>query len=65
MDWGIERAKQDGRDIYLVSQPAGRALYLSAGFQELGDLDVFGVKNYNMIMRNSGNKDAAREEENV
>jgi GNAT superfamily N-acetyltransferase len=48
--WGIEKARQDSRDIYLASMPAGRSLYLSCGFRELGEMEVFGITQYHMLL---------------
>ena len=56
LDWGIEHARQDGKDIYLMAKPAGKALYLGAGFEEIGftGAELIGVDNYHMILRASG-----------
>jgi predicted GNAT family N-acyltransferase len=45
-------AKRDGRDCYLVATPAGRPLYKKAGFVDLGELSIFGVPHYPMILKN-------------
>lgn len=51
LDWGIEQATAEGKDIYLLSTAAGRRLYIGAGFQELGVIDLFGTPNYHMLLR--------------
>jgi predicted GNAT family N-acyltransferase len=50
--WGIEKAASEGRDLYLVATPAGRPLYLKAGFEECGVLNIFGVPHSQMIIKN-------------
>lgn len=49
LNWGIERAEADKKDCYLIATPAGRPLYLNAGFEDLGTVDIFGVPHYSMI----------------
>ncbi|KID85033.1 Acyl-CoA N-acyltransferase [Metarhizium guizhouense ARSEF 977] len=41
LNWGIEKAKHDGRDCYLVATPAGKSLYESVGFRTLQELSIF------------------------
>ena len=54
LDWGIEHARAENKDIYLLSTPTGRKLYTGAGFQELGSIDMFGTPNYHMLLQTSG-----------
>ena len=60
LDWGVEQARREGRDVYLVSMPAGRALYLGAGFQEIGEVEILGFPSYHMFMPTSGKTDVER-----
>lgn len=52
LNWGTERAKQDSKDCYVVATPTGRPLYVAAGFEEIGQLEIFGVPHSQMIIRN-------------
>lgn len=51
LNWGIEKAKHDGRDCYLVATPAGKSLYESVGFRTLQELSIFDVPHYSMILK--------------
>lgn len=35
--WGLERAKEEGRDTFLIATGPGRKLYLGLGFQDVGE----------------------------
>ncbi|GAA5933856.1 uncharacterized protein JCM15063_000490 [Sporobolomyces koalae] len=54
LEWGIERAKQDGSDIVLGSTEFGRALYKKFGFVDYGEPVVAtqdsSVKNWPMVL---------------
>ncbi len=50
--WGMEHAASEGKDCFLVATPAGKPLYLACGFEELGDIDLFGVPHSGMIIKN-------------
>ena len=47
----MNQAREEKRDVYLVSMPAGRALYLGAGFEEVGTVDMFGIEGTEMFLR--------------
>ncbi|KAG8408380.1 hypothetical protein J3459_017852 [Metarhizium acridum] len=51
LNWGMEKAKHDGRDCYLVATPAGKPLYESVGFRTLQELSIFDVPHYSMILK--------------
>lgn len=51
LNWGVDKAKTEGRDCYLIATPAGRPLYESVGFVYLQELSVFGVPHYSMILK--------------
>ncbi|KAJ6441235.1 GNAT family acetyltransferase [Purpureocillium lavendulum] len=51
LDWGMTKAAEQRRSIYLVATPAGRPLYQAAGFEDLGPLQIFDVPHYSMIRR--------------
>ncbi|OAQ93751.1 acetyltransferase (GNAT) family domain-containing protein [Purpureocillium lilacinum] len=36
--WGMDAADAEGKDIWLISAPSGRAMYLSLGFQQYTSL---------------------------
>jgi len=55
LDWGIETAKKENRDVSVVSSEQGRALYLGAGFEQLGSFELFGERHYPMILKSSKN----------
>lgn len=49
--WGTDRADEEGKDAYVISSPAGKPLYLKAGFEEVGTLKLFGVTFYQMLWK--------------
>ena len=40
LQYGIEGARADGKDAYLIAAPAGMALYRGNGFQSMGNIDL-------------------------
>ena len=52
--WGVEKAKSQGRDCYLVATPAGVPLYKAAGFERIRGLDIFGTEHVSMILKCGG-----------
>lgn len=49
----VAEGKWDGvRDVYLRSTLEGRGLYLSHGFEEVGEGTVFGARQFPMVKRN-------------
>ena len=56
--WGLERAKEDGRDTYLIATGPGRKLYLGLGFRDVGEeRELLGEPHRSMI---KGHVEAAR-----
>ncbi len=52
---GLELATKDGRDVYLVATPAGRGLYSSLGFNELGEgIELCGLRHSSMLWKPPG-----------
>lgn len=50
MEWGMERAKEEGVPITLTSTPAGQRLYQKLGFREAQLDDIGnGIKELSMI----------------
>ncbi|KAK1827212.1 acyl-CoA N-acyltransferase [Podospora conica] len=48
--WGLERAKEDGRDTYLIATAPGRTLYLGLGFKDVGEeRELLGEPHRSMI----------------
>lgn len=46
--WGLEEADKKGEDVWLISAPEGRKLYLSLGFKEIGEGMRFDEAQYIM-----------------
>lgn len=46
VQWGVQRAREDGVPAYLESPPAGRALYETCGFEQVGDLVSWDCRPY-------------------
>ena len=40
LQYGIEGARADGKDAYLIAAPAGMALYRGNGFRSMGNIDL-------------------------
>ncbi|OAA76568.1 Acyl-CoA N-acyltransferase [Akanthomyces lecanii RCEF 1005] len=51
LNWGLEKAQEQGKDAYLIATPAGRPLYQAAGFEDLGAFMLFDTPHYGMIKR--------------
>ncbi|KAL1846250.1 hypothetical protein VTK73DRAFT_320 [Phialemonium thermophilum] len=51
LDWGLQRSAAEGRDVYLISTPAGKSLYLAAGFEDLGGFEFGGALQTSMVFR--------------
>ncbi|KAJ6442204.1 CAMK protein kinase [Purpureocillium lavendulum] len=52
--WGMDSADAEGKDIWLISAPAGRAMYLSLGFKELAEGSRAGEGQYLMLRKAHG-----------
>ncbi|RBA14175.1 hypothetical protein FPRO05_02967 [Fusarium proliferatum] len=51
LQWGLNRAAEEGRDCYLVATEAGRPLYVAAGFEDIRVVSILGIPHYSMILR--------------
>ncbi|KAJ9131741.1 hypothetical protein NKR23_g11589 [Pleurostoma richardsiae] len=51
LHWGLERAEQDGKDVYLLASPSGRFLYSSVGFEEVAQGNIVGGREVVMVKR--------------
>lgn len=53
LDWGLNEAASQGEDCFLEATPAGRPLYLVAGFEELAEITLLGGQHWQMLKRGS------------
>jgi predicted GNAT family N-acyltransferase len=51
LQWGLDRAAEEGKDCYLVATEAGRPLYVAAGFKDIRVVSILGIPHYSMILR--------------
>ncbi|ATY67321.1 GNAT family [Cordyceps militaris] len=51
LEWGLEKAREQNRDAFLIATPAGIPLYLAAGFESLGSFMLFDTPHSCMIKR--------------
>ncbi|KAJ3497630.1 hypothetical protein NLG97_g1754 [Lecanicillium saksenae] len=51
LNWGVEKAREEKRDAYLIATPAGLPLYKAAGFEDLGAFMLFDEPHNGMIKR--------------
>ncbi|KAG4281802.1 hypothetical protein FPRO06_10706 [Fusarium proliferatum] len=51
LQWGLDRAAEEGKDCYLVATEAGRPLYVAAGFEDIRVVSILGIPHYSMILR--------------
>ena len=67
LKWGLEKARQEGKNCYLFATSAGRPLYEAAGFIVREEYQLFGVPHYAMLLSKTGSTShtqKGREEEN-
>lgn len=57
--WGITEAGKANRDTWLIANPTGRPLYLSLGFEIIGETQLLGEVQTQMLKRSSVIKDSA------
>ncbi|KAH6713729.1 hypothetical protein BKA61DRAFT_688960 [Leptodontidium sp. MPI-SDFR-AT-0119] len=50
INWGIEKAREDGVPVYLEAGVVGRPVYEKRGFQQIGELLVLDVRSYGLDM---------------
>jgi hypothetical protein len=41
VQWGLDRAAQEGKHVLIVANPTGTHLYRKMGLEEVGDLHIF------------------------
>jgi predicted N-acetyltransferase YhbS len=46
VQWGIDRAAEEGKDVIIVANPTGSALYQKMGFEEIGKMSLFAGESY-------------------
>jgi hypothetical protein len=51
VQWGLDRAEKDGKDVYLSSSADGSWLYRKLGFEMLGTIVVLGEEKSSMVWR--------------
>ncbi|KAM3459149.1 hypothetical protein MY5147_006230 [Beauveria neobassiana] len=54
LNWGLEKAREQDKDVYLIATPAGRPLYQAVGFEDLGSFILFDTPHHGMIKRRPG-----------
>ncbi|KAK4118627.1 acyl-CoA N-acyltransferase [Parathielavia appendiculata] len=48
--YGLDLAQKDGKDAFLISTPAGRGMYRSVGFRDVGEpFPICGIPHYPMM----------------
>lgn len=51
LQWGIKQAAEENKEVFLLSSPEGRPLYLSQGFRTLKEFMLCGtLPSYSMIL---------------
>lgn len=58
--WGVHKAHQAQQDVWLISAPTGKRLYLRVGFEEVAQGSRFGEAQYVMTMFRNGVASAAQ-----
>jgi GNAT superfamily N-acetyltransferase len=51
MQWGLDRAEKDGKDVCLSASVAGQSLYLKLGFEVVDSRDILGEQWTAMVKR--------------
>ncbi|KAJ6788771.1 hypothetical protein PWT90_03322 [Aphanocladium album] len=51
LNWGLDKAREENRDTYLIATPAGLPLYQAVGFEDLGAFMLFDTPHNGMIKR--------------
>ncbi|KAI6303667.1 hypothetical protein MCOR22_007383 [Pyricularia oryzae] len=53
VQWGLDRARSDKKDAYLIATPMGKPLYERLGFVAIGDVPFLGINFTSMIVKNN------------
>jgi len=56
VEWGMEKATEEGKDCYLVATPSGKMLYSHLGFEDVGSIDLCGAPHTQMIIKNDSSR---------
>lgn len=51
LNWGVEKAREENKDAFLIATPAGFPLYKAAGWEDMGSFMLFGEPHNGMIIR--------------
>ncbi|KAF7591500.1 hypothetical protein BBP40_001490 [Aspergillus hancockii] len=49
MEWGLEKAKEDGVEVYLSATQMGKPVYEKLGFEDRGRVEAVGHVQYSMV----------------
>ncbi|KAK0702970.1 acyl-CoA N-acyltransferase [Lasiosphaeria miniovina] len=47
--WGLEQAAAEKKGVFLSASPAGKPMYQSLGFRDLGAFEMLGLPHYTML----------------
>ncbi|TLD15257.1 hypothetical protein PspLS_10693 [Pyricularia sp. CBS 133598] len=53
VQWGLDRARSEKKDAYLIATPMGKPLYERLGFVDIGEVPFLGVNFTSMIVKNN------------
>lgn len=60
LQWGMERAAEENKPVFLLSSPEGYPLYLSQGFRTLKEFMLCGtLPSFSMIWSSPGSAEGA------
>lgn len=51
VQWGIEKAKAEGKGLYLSATPAGKPFYTRLGLEEVGGFEIWGIPQTSFVLR--------------
>lgn len=51
VQWGIEKAKAEGKGLYLAATPAGKPFYTRLGLEEVGGFEIWGIPQTSFVLR--------------
>ncbi len=52
VQWGIEKATAEGKNLYLSATPAGKPFYSRLGLEDVGAFEIWGVRQTSFLLRN-------------
>lgn len=62
VQWGIDEAAKENRDVWLIASPAGRKLYVSMGFDIVGETPYLGDIQTQMVKKRPASLNAGEKE---